>query len=158
MLTGKNAIIFAATGGIGSEVARTFAREGARVFISGRSAESINRLADQIHADGEIVSAAVVDATDPAAVQAYVDTVAAEAGRIDATFNAIGQAPSALGYPALSTEQSMEDFFKPLNIILGSTFLTSRTVGGAHDPPGQRIDHHALGHPECDDSATNGWY
>jgi 3-oxoacyl-[acyl-carrier protein] reductase len=129
MLAGKNALIFAATGGIGSEVARTFAKGGAHVFISGRSAEALEQLTGQIRAAGGTVSAEVVDATDPAAVQAYVDQVAAQAGSIDATFNAIGQAPSALAYPALSTEQSFEDFFKPLHVILGSTFLTSRTVG-----------------------------
>lgn len=129
MLAGKNALIFAATGGIGSEVARTFAKAGAHVFISGRNADQLEQLSSQISAAGGKVSAELVDATDPAAVSAYVDQVAAQAGTIDATFNAIGQAPSALAYPALSTEQSLDDFFKPLHVILGSTFLTSRTVG-----------------------------
>ncbi|MBC8075533.1 MAG: SDR family oxidoreductase [Chloroflexales bacterium] len=129
MLAGKNVLVFAATGGIGSEVARTFAREGAHVFISGRSADAVEQLAGQLRAAGGNVSAEIVDATDAAAVQAYVDQVVAEVGSIDATFNAIGQAPSALAYPARSTEQSLDDFFKPLHVILGSTFLTSRTVG-----------------------------
>jgi 3-oxoacyl-[acyl-carrier protein] reductase len=129
MLSGKQAVIFAATGGIGSEVARTFARQGAHVFISGRNAASLEQLAGEIRNAGGKVSAEVVDATDPAAVQQYVDQVIAEAGQIDVTFNAIGQRPSELAYPALSTEQSLDDFFKPLHVILGSTFLTSRTVG-----------------------------
>jgi 3-oxoacyl-[acyl-carrier protein] reductase len=128
-LTDKNALIFAATGGIGSEVARTFARQGAHVFISGRNAEPLEQLASEIRAQGGRASAEIVDATDQAAVQAYVDQIVAEVGRIDATFNAIGQRPSELAYPALSTEQSLDDFFKPLHVILGSTFLTSRTVG-----------------------------
>lgn len=128
-LTGKNAVIFAATGAIGSEVARTFARSGAHVSISGRSASALERLAGEIRAAGGTASAAVVDATDPAAVQAYVDAVVRELGRIDATFNAIGLPPSELGYPALSTEQPLDDFFRPLHTILGSTFLTSRAVG-----------------------------
>jgi len=128
-LKGKNALIFAATGGIGSEVARTFAREGAHVYISGRNAAALEQLAGTLRAAGGIVSAAVVDATDPAAVQTHVDQVVADAGRIDAAFNAIGLPPSELGYPADSITQSLDDFHKPLHTILGSTFLTSRTVG-----------------------------
>lgn len=34
-----------------------------------------------------------------------------------------------LGYPALSATQDFEAFLKPLQVILGSTFLTSRAVG-----------------------------
>jgi 3-oxoacyl-[acyl-carrier protein] reductase len=83
----------------------------------------------QIRQAGGQATAEVVDASDPTAVHAYVDKVAAEAGRIDATFNAIGLPPSELGYPVISTEQSLDDFFKPLHVILGSTFLTSRAVG-----------------------------
>lgn len=129
MLAGKNALIFAATGGIGSEVARTFAREGAHVYISGRNPAALETLVGQIRQAGGQATAEVVDATDPAAVQAYVAQVVAAAGRIDATFNAIGLPPSELGYPARSTEQPLDDFFKPLHTILGSTFLTSRAVG-----------------------------
>jgi len=52
MLAGKNALIFAATGGIGSEVARTFARDGAHVYISGRNAAALERLVGQIRQAG----------------------------------------------------------------------------------------------------------
>lgn len=128
-LSGKNALIFAATGAIGSEVARTFARAGAHVFISARNATTLEQLHGEIQAAGGAVSAEVLDATDPVAVANYVERVASESGRIDATFNAIGLPPAELGYPAPSTTQSLDDFFKPLHVILGSTFLTSRTVG-----------------------------
>ncbi|MBC8163847.1 MAG: SDR family oxidoreductase [Roseiflexaceae bacterium] len=128
-LAGKNALIFAATGAIGSEVARAFAREGAHVFVSGRNAGTLEALVGEIRAAGGTATAEVVDATDANAVQAYVDQVAAHAGHIDATFNAIGLPPPELDYPALSTEQSLEGFLKPSRVILGSTFLTSRTVG-----------------------------
>jgi len=129
LLSSKHALIFAATGGIGSEVARTFAREGAHVWLSARSQTAVEAVAADIVAAGGTATAHVVDATDPVAVDAYVALVAAEAGRIDATFNAIGQAPSELAYPAVSTTQPLDDFMKPLNVILGSIFLTSRAVG-----------------------------
>ncbi|MBA2554535.1 MAG: SDR family NAD(P)-dependent oxidoreductase, partial [Geodermatophilaceae bacterium] len=41
LLAGKNAIIYGAGGGIGGAVARTFAREGARVFLVGRTQDTL---------------------------------------------------------------------------------------------------------------------
>lgn len=40
-LNGKTALVTASTGGIGLEIARSLAREGARVIINGRSAKSV---------------------------------------------------------------------------------------------------------------------
>lgn len=128
MLTEKHALVFAATGGIGSGVARAFAREGAHVWLSGRDAAALDALAGAIKADGGSTSADVVDATDSAAVSAYVDRVAASAGRVDVVFNAIGGRPATLGYPADSATQDFDLFLKPLQIILGSTFLTARAA------------------------------
>lgn len=128
MLEDKNVLVFAATGAIGGEVARTFAREGARVWLSGRNVAALDELVKGIEAEGGTAMAEVIDATDPEAVESYVDRVAREAGRIDAVFNAIGLPPSELGYPAPSTDQDFESFMKPIRIILGSTFLTSRAA------------------------------
>ena len=69
-LTSKIAIIYGAAGGIGRGVARTFAREGARVFLAGRTLEKLESLAAEINADVEIrvaggsAEAALVDARD----------------------------------------------------------------------------------------------
>lgn len=128
-LSGKHALVFAASGAIGGEVARTFAREGAHVWLSGRNAAALDDLAGGIRADGGTATVDLIDATDPAAVTAYVDRVAAAAGRIDAVFNGIGGRPADLGYPARSTEQDLALFLEPLRVILGSTFLTARAVG-----------------------------
>lgn len=128
LLLEKHALVFAATGAIGGGGARAFAREGAHVWLSGRDEAALGGLADAIKADGGTASADVVDATDPRAVGAYVDRVAATAGRIDAVFNAIGGRPADLGYPADSTAQAYDLFLKPLHVILGSTFLTARAA------------------------------
>ena len=45
----ENAIIYGAAGGIGRGVALTFAREGARVYLAGRSLEKLERVAAEIH-------------------------------------------------------------------------------------------------------------
>jgi 3-oxoacyl-[acyl-carrier protein] reductase len=129
LLESKHALVFAATGAIGSEVARTFAREGATVWASGRNADALESLVAEIRAAGGTAHADVLDATDPDAVDAYVARVAERAGRIDAAFNAIGGRPDELGYPRRSPEVPFDEFMEPLRRILGSTFLTARAVG-----------------------------
>lgn len=128
LLASKNALVFAATGAIGSEIARTFAQEGAHVYVSGRNAEALESLADHIRADGGQATAHIVDATDPGAVDTYVRQVAEAVGHIDVVFNAIGLPPAELGYPAPSDSQDFALFMKPIEVILGSTFLTTRSA------------------------------
>jgi 3-oxoacyl-[acyl-carrier protein] reductase len=41
LLEGKNAVIYGGGGAIGGAVARAFAREGARVFLAGRTRASL---------------------------------------------------------------------------------------------------------------------
>jgi len=64
LLENKNAIICGAGGAIGGAVARAFAREGARVFLSGRNAAPLEAVANDIVASGGVVAAetATVDA------------------------------------------------------------------------------------------------
>ena len=66
LLKNKNAIVYGAGGGIGGGVARTFAREGARVFLVGRTQEKLEAVAADITAAGGAAEVAVVDATDRA--------------------------------------------------------------------------------------------
>jgi NAD(P)-dependent dehydrogenase (short-subunit alcohol dehydrogenase family) len=104
LLTAKNAIIYGAGGSLGSAVARTFAREGARVFLAGRTREPLERVAAEIGAAG----VAVLDALDEAAVDAHAAEVAAEGG-IDVSFNLI-QRGDVQGVPlvALDTDRYLD--------------------------------------------------
>lgn len=128
LLKDKHALIFAATGAIASEVARTYAREGAHVWLSARNENALTSLKAQIADAGGIAHTAIVDATDSSAVSAYVTDVAERTGRIDTVFNGIGGHPADLGYPSPSVEQELEAFLTPVHVILASTFLTSRAV------------------------------
>ena len=49
LLEGKSAIIYGGGGGIGGGVARTFAREGAQVFLVGRTREALDQVATRDH-------------------------------------------------------------------------------------------------------------
>lgn len=129
ILAGKHILVFAASGAIAGEVARTFAKEGAHVWLSARNPQAVEALAAEIEAVGGKVNADVVDATDPTAVEEYVERVVSNVGQVHGVFNGIGGRPEDLGYPDFSTTQSLEHFMRPLNIILGSQFLTARTVG-----------------------------
>jgi len=126
-LESKNVVVFAATGSIGGVTAKHLAAQGAHVFVSGRDDAALKELVEDIAGAGGQATAAVVDAIDEVAVTAYLDGVAG-AGRIDGVFNAVGATPEQLGYPAVSTELDLDTFFRPLHLILGSTFLTSRVA------------------------------
>jgi NADP-dependent 3-hydroxy acid dehydrogenase YdfG len=89
LLEKKNAIIYGAGGGIGGGVARTFAREGARVFLVGRTKQPLEAVAAEIKAEGGAADVAVIDALDEQAVEEHVRAVVSKAGSVDVSFNLI---------------------------------------------------------------------
>ena len=50
LLENKNCIIYG--GGIGGGVARTFAREGANLFLTGRTRDSLEAVAEEVRGAG----------------------------------------------------------------------------------------------------------
>jgi 3-oxoacyl-[acyl-carrier protein] reductase len=83
LLEDKNAVIYGAGGSIGRAVARAFAREGAKIYLAGRTLESLEEVAQEIRSAGGV---AQVDAMDEWAVDEHADAVAASAGGIDVSF------------------------------------------------------------------------
>src|SRR5262245_30594394 len=100
MLKDKIAVIYGAGGAIGGAVARAFAREGARLFLTGRHRASVEAVAEEIVSAGGSAEAAEVDTLDEQAVDRHLQSVINKAGRIDISFNAVG-IPNAkiLGVP-----------------------------------------------------------
>ncbi|MFC5216539.1 SDR family NAD(P)-dependent oxidoreductase [Streptomyces coerulescens] len=124
LLRDKVAVVYGAGGAIGGAAARAFAREGARVFLAGRTAAPLDELAEDIRTAGGDAETAVVDARDEAAVDAFVDGVAARAGRIDVSFNAVGYGD--IQKPLM--EISEGDFLQPIVTAMRSQFLTTRAA------------------------------
>jgi 3-oxoacyl-[acyl-carrier protein] reductase len=60
LLEDKNAVIYGGGGKIGSAVARAFAREGARVFLAGRTQAKLDDLAEEIRSAGGVAESAQV--------------------------------------------------------------------------------------------------
>ena len=52
MLKGKVAVIYGAGGDVGGAVARTFAREGAKLFLSGRNLRKVEAVAADVAGRG----------------------------------------------------------------------------------------------------------
>ena len=88
LLRDKVAIVYGA-GDIGGAVARTFAGEGARVFIASRTTARAAVVADHIREHGGSAETAVVDVFDQGAVTRHAEMVADRAGATDITFHAV---------------------------------------------------------------------
>jgi NAD(P)-dependent dehydrogenase (short-subunit alcohol dehydrogenase family) len=127
-LVNKNAIVYGAGGAIGGAVARAFAREGARVVLTGRDRAAVEAAAKEIVADGGTAEAAQVDALDAAAVDAHAEDVVRRHGGIDISFNAIGLAQPGIQGTAL-VDLALDRFTAPIHTYLTSHFLTARAAG-----------------------------
>jgi NAD(P)-dependent dehydrogenase (short-subunit alcohol dehydrogenase family) len=124
-LNNKTAVIYGAGGGVGSAVARAFAREGATLFLSGRSEAKLEAIVSEIRASGGRVESAQVDALDEQAIDRHLDAVTARTGAIDISFNAVGIRNTTLqGVPL--TELALEQFSLPLTTYTRTNFLTAR--------------------------------
>jgi len=125
LLKNKIVVIYGAGGAIGGAVARAFAREGARVFLTGRLRAPVEAVAKDVVSASGAAEAAEVDALDEQAVDKHLQSVIDTAGRVDISFNAVG-IPDAriLGVPL--TELDVEQFSLPITTYARSYFLTAR--------------------------------
>jgi NAD(P)-dependent dehydrogenase (short-subunit alcohol dehydrogenase family) len=125
LLTDKVAVIYGAGGAIGGAVARAFAGEGARLYLTGRNRASVESVARDIVAAGASADAAEVDSLDERAVDEHLQSVIDAAGRLDISFNAIGiPGTTILGVPLI--ELDVERFSLPIATFARSYFLTAR--------------------------------
>jgi NAD(P)-dependent dehydrogenase (short-subunit alcohol dehydrogenase family) len=126
LLEHKNAVIYGGAGSVGRAVARAFAREGARVFLAGRTLATLDEVATELAGSaGAAVETAVVDALDQRAVDEHADAVAERAGGIDVSFNAISHG-DVHGLPLL--QMPFEDFARPISTAMRAQFLTTRAA------------------------------
>jgi NAD(P)-dependent dehydrogenase (short-subunit alcohol dehydrogenase family) len=123
LLEDKTAVVYAAGGAIGAAVARAFAREGARVFLTGRDPARVDAVAKEIAADGGVAQTARVDALDGNEVEAHLADVVSRTGRVDVSFNAIGPGPAPSRTPL--TALASDDFVRPIDLYTRSNFITA---------------------------------
>jgi 3-oxoacyl-[acyl-carrier protein] reductase len=108
-LQDKIAVIFGAGGEVGAAVANAFARQGARVFLSGRTVAHVKAVADAIPDGGAVAGVA-------------------EDGRIDIVFNAMGPQAAEYGNATSTMDLPVEKFLLPISTIVASNFITARAA------------------------------
>lgn len=122
LVKNKNAIIYGAGGAIGGAVAEAFAKEGAKVFLVGRTLSKLERIAKKITDAGGIAQVAVADALNVRAVEKHLSDIMNKEGRIDISFNAIS-INDIQG--AHLTDMVYEDFLSPISNAMASYFITA---------------------------------
>ncbi|MEV6979947.1 SDR family oxidoreductase [Sphaerisporangium sp. NPDC051017] len=125
LLQDKNVIIYGAGGGIGRGVALTFAQEGARLFLAGRTRKTLEAVAEDVRAVGGVAEVAEVDALDERAVDEHAQAVVATAGGIDVSFNLVSRG-DVQGIPLV--DMSGSDLTRAVTNGLLANFHTARAA------------------------------
>jgi len=120
-LEGKSAIVTGAASGIGREIARIYAREGAQVAIADLNTEAANATAAEIRAAGGQAIGVTMDVTNEEAVNAGVDATIAAFGGVDIL---VSNAGIQIVHPI--EEFTYADWKKMMAIHVDGAFLTTR--------------------------------
>ena len=120
-LEGKTAIVTGAASGIGKEIARVYAREGAAVGIADLNLEAANAAATEIRAAGGKAMAVAMDVTSEEDVNAGVAAVVAAFGGVDIL---VSNAGIQIVHPI--EEFTYADWRKMMAIHVDGAFLTTR--------------------------------
>lgn len=95
-LTGKSVIVTASSKGLGKATAKKFAEEGARVFISSRHKEELEKTKEDIRNEtgNEKVEAVVCDMTRLEDIKSLVEQASNKHGTVDVLINNTGGPPA----------------------------------------------------------------
>lgn len=118
-LDGKTALITGGTSGIGAATAKLFAKEGAKVIISGRSKDKGKTLANEL---GDSVTFFEADITNETEIAASIDFTVGELGKMDILFNNAG---GPVGAPLDQLNQEHIDYGVRLlfsSVVLGTRY------------------------------------
>ncbi len=121
-LKDKVAIVTGAASGIGKEIARTFAREGARVVIADLNQNTADATAAEL-GDARKAIGVVMDVTNEQQVEAGVARTVEQFGKIDVLVSNAG-----IQIVAPMDEFPFADWKKLLSIHLDGAFLTTRAA------------------------------
>jgi 3-oxoacyl-[acyl-carrier protein] reductase len=121
-ITGRVAVVAAASKGLGLAIATELAKEGARVAICSRHREQIEVAAEHIReATGAEVLADVVDVRSEIQVKAFFARICEQFGRVDICVTNSGGPPSKL-----FSETETEDWHAAIDLLLMSTIFFAR--------------------------------
>ncbi len=126
-LQDKVAIVTGSNQGIGKAIAQYFAREGAKVVITGRRSQVVQQVAQEIVDGGGTAIGVPVDVTDSSQVNAMVEKVIATFGRIDVLVNNAG---GTIGTPICERYVDIDekDWDRLIDLNLKGHFLCIKAV------------------------------
>lgn len=122
-LANKVAIITGAGRGIGRAIALAFAREGAKVVVTSRTASELDHLVAEVKGLDSDGLAVPGDASQEADVRRVVEAALTTYGKIDILVNNVGMA-----YYKPLVETSLEEYDTMMDTNMRSTFLFTRHV------------------------------
>lgn len=125
-LNQKVALVTSSTKGIGLQIARTLAHDGAFVFLGARRLEASKEIADELNENGYHAKEVYFDATLENTYASMVETVVQEASRIDILVNNFGSTDSKKDLDLLHGDT--EVFFQTINRNLKSVYLPIKTA------------------------------
>lgn len=122
-LSGKVALVTAASQGIGRATALAFAREGARLAICARESTALERVAAEVRGLGADCEPIRCDLTEPAQIEAMVERVVGRFGSVHVLVNNAGGPP-----PGHFDEVTDADWRRAYELTLMSAVRTARAV------------------------------
>ncbi len=124
VLDGKIALITGSSRGIGAEIAKLFAREGAKVVIHGRDENALRKVEDEITGDGGSAIRVAAELTRFDEIEAMRRRIESEWGRVDVLVANAGGGTT----PPAPFEQIPEDGWRAtIEGNLTATFLTIKS-------------------------------
>ncbi|MBQ1334620.1 MAG: SDR family oxidoreductase [Clostridia bacterium] len=112
--TGQNVLITGAGGGIGGGIADVFAKAGAKVYVADWKLENAEKKAAEIKAAGGEAVPVLLDVTKKEQIDAAVDKIAADDGRID---NLVTCAGAMYNVPYMNTTEEQLRTLLDINLI-----------------------------------------
>ena len=123
-LNGHVAVVTGCSTGLGVQMARALANQGAKIVAVARRKELIDQVAKEIASEFGIEAVGIqCDITDTEKVNSCVDQIVKQFGRIDILINNAGT-----GAVAPAEDITDDQFFNELNVDLGGTFKFARAV------------------------------
>ena len=118
ILCGKNCLITGATGGLGKEIAKEFAKNGCNLFLTGRNNDKLNSLKNELENDQIKIDFEDADLSDDSEIQKLIEKVKNTFVNIDILVNCAGVFPVKL-----LSDSTVEDFENCFSVNVKAAFV-----------------------------------